>query len=76
MKNLFIGLLMLAGSASFASNGIVSTGSKLKTEPKKEVKSDNDRVRCCTASGGGTSVTVCGGGDECKSALAGWNAAN
>lgn len=76
MKNLFIGLLMLAGSASFASNGIVSTGSKLKNEPKKEVKSDNDKVRCCTASGGGTSVTVCGGGDECARALAAWNAAN
>jgi hypothetical protein len=76
MKNLFIGLLMLAGTASFANNSIAPTGSKLKSEPKKEVKTENERVRCCTASGGGTSVTVCGGGNECRRALAGWEAAN
>ena len=68
MKNLFIGLLMLAGSASFANNSVVGTGSKLKADTKKEVKSDKD-VHCCTARQGLNSVTVCGGGNECARAV-------
>lgn len=66
---------MLAGTASFANTNVDSKTepiTKPKTETSKTSKEENDRCKCCNASGGGTSVTVCCGGNECQRALDAW----
>lgn len=72
MKNLFLGLLTLAGTASFANNSKSLNVSKPlhsieKTSPVTKPTS------CCKASAGGSSVTYCGdvsSSQACRTAIA------
>jgi hypothetical protein len=56
MKNLFIGLLMLAGTASFANNSVNNT--ELNTK-NTEVKTTSVAVSCSARKNGVTYTVTC-----------------
>jgi hypothetical protein len=59
MKNLFIGFLMLVGSASFANENLSNDKTISKTSLEIKSKDKTEKVlTSCSFSGGGVTITV------------------